>query len=302
MISSTSATVITLSVQGFLYGTYDATLFHCLRFLVYDENQKRLKSRSINWPLLSITLFNFILSTSYLGISCRIAFASLANEEVVVDQFINVSHSIANGTMLITDAGLIYYCHKIFFRCSPWRITILPIMLWFANIVFSVFQICWTVIRLFNSNALWVCPRLRYIQLAFYSCSIAITFYTTFAIIYRFCIIYYVMRESHGDATRHPLFSLCRVFAESGISYTLTRVLNLITTSSGLEPQLLKCLFNVLNFSVACIMFNLIQIRMKQRQNNRQSPPISPMQFQSVRMTYLEEDTGKTSLSTVAML
>jgi hypothetical protein len=54
------------------------------------------------------------------------------------------------------------------------------------------------------------------------------------------------MRESHGDATQHPLYSLCRIFAESGISYTLTRVLNLITTSTELEPQLLKCLFNVL--------------------------------------------------------
>jgi hypothetical protein len=71
-------------VQGFLYGTYDATLFYCLRFLVCD-------GRSINWPVLSITLFNFILSTSYLGISCRITFASLANEEAVVDQLINVS-------------------------------------------------------------------------------------------------------------------------------------------------------------------------------------------------------------------
>src|SRR6266550_1513304 len=91
MISSTSAIVITLPVQGFLYGTYNATLFHCLRFLVCDENQKLLKSRSINWPLLSITLFNFILSTGHLGISCRIVFASLANEEVVVDQLINVS-------------------------------------------------------------------------------------------------------------------------------------------------------------------------------------------------------------------
>lgn len=91
MISSIGAGIITLSVQGVLYGAYDATLVCCLGWLVYDENWKPLKRNQIKWPTLAVTLFNFLLSTSYLGIAYRITFATLANEQAVVDQFIAVS-------------------------------------------------------------------------------------------------------------------------------------------------------------------------------------------------------------------
>ena len=73
----------------------------------------------------------------------------------------------------------IYWCYNVFWHNSPWRISIVPILLYFANIVFLVFQVRWTTIHLVDSNALWVHARLRYVQLAFYSCSIAITFYMT---------------------------------------------------------------------------------------------------------------------------
>lgn len=90
MISSIGA-VTTLSIQGVLYGVYIATLVCCLAWLVYDENGKLLKRRDIKWPILVVILFNFLLSTSYLGIAYRITFATLANEQAVVDQFIAVS-------------------------------------------------------------------------------------------------------------------------------------------------------------------------------------------------------------------
>lgn len=90
MISSIGACIITLSVHGVLYGTHDTILFYCLRSLVYDENWK-LKKSHIDWPILTITLVNFLLSTSHLGIAYRVTFATVANEEAVVDQLMSVS-------------------------------------------------------------------------------------------------------------------------------------------------------------------------------------------------------------------
>ena len=91
MISSIGAAIITLSVQGVMCGAYNATLVYCLGGLVYDENWKLLKRSHIKWAILVVTLFNFLLSTSHLGIAYRITFATVANEQAIVDRLIPVS-------------------------------------------------------------------------------------------------------------------------------------------------------------------------------------------------------------------
>lgn len=145
----------------------------------------------------------------------------------------------------------------------------MPILLYFANIVFSVFQACWTTIHLVDSNALWVHARLRYVQVAFYSCSIVITFYTTckqwpsatqFCTWYLLAAIIYriiVAAQHNANATaQQPLSDICHILAQSGVSYALTRMLSLITATMNIEPQLLKSLSSVL----VCHMtpFNII--------------------------------------------
>ena len=64
--------LVGLFLQALLYGFYLATLFHCLRWLVYTDDGWKLRAGSkINKLMLVVTVLLFFLSTINLGLSIR---------------------------------------------------------------------------------------------------------------------------------------------------------------------------------------------------------------------------------------
>ncbi|KAK2465008.1 hypothetical protein APHAL10511_003084 [Amanita phalloides] len=261
MVSSLRTILTAGFVEGILFGIYFATLVLCLIWLLYDEGWKLMKKSLINWTMLTFTVFIFILLTSHLGISYCMAITALAHENT--EKLNIVSDTIVNVAILITDANLIYRC----WVAHAYSLLIIspPIVLWAANITFSVLHICWTVICVMGPNESWTFSRLHKIELAFNACSIAITIYATFAIIYR---IVRVTGQS-GNVSRHTLTVTCRILAESGTLYTVAKVLSLLAAAITADPFLLKSVFNVLTIVAAGIVFNFIQIRVRMHRARR---------------------------------
>ena len=52
-------------IQALLYGLYVVTLVHCLRWLLYSDEGWSYRE-DINWPMLTIAVVIFLLSTASL--------------------------------------------------------------------------------------------------------------------------------------------------------------------------------------------------------------------------------------------
>ena len=84
MIPSSAASIIALFVQAILFGMYIATLAHCLRWFMYEDEEWKLR-KTTHWPLLVITILIFLLSTSYLAIRVHVTIATVINEKLAID-------------------------------------------------------------------------------------------------------------------------------------------------------------------------------------------------------------------------
>jgi hypothetical protein len=59
------AFIVGAIVQALLYGLYLATLAHCLRWLLFDD-EGWSRRKDINWRMLVIAVVIFLFSTAYL--------------------------------------------------------------------------------------------------------------------------------------------------------------------------------------------------------------------------------------------
>jgi hypothetical protein len=62
---------IPLFAQAILYGLYLATFFHCLRWVLFDDEGLNIRER-IGWGMLSIVVLFFVLMTAIIGIQYRL--------------------------------------------------------------------------------------------------------------------------------------------------------------------------------------------------------------------------------------
>jgi len=66
------AGIIAATIQALLYGLYLATLAHCLRWLLFDDDGwSHRNAKDINWRMLIITVVIFLFSTAslFLGLT-----------------------------------------------------------------------------------------------------------------------------------------------------------------------------------------------------------------------------------------
>ena len=82
MVPESEAFVIPLFVQAVMFGSYLATLVHCLRWIVYDDEGWKVRKK-VNWGMLAITLFVFLSSTTNLGISLQMTLGFFSNGDVL---------------------------------------------------------------------------------------------------------------------------------------------------------------------------------------------------------------------------
>ena len=62
----TESFVIELIVQALFYGLYVATLVHCLRWLLFDDEGWSHR-KDINWPMLTTAVAIFLFTTASIG-------------------------------------------------------------------------------------------------------------------------------------------------------------------------------------------------------------------------------------------
>ena len=64
-MNSYEALIIGAMIHALLYGLYIATLSHCLRWLLYDDEGWSPRKR-VSWAMLTVTVVIFLLSTGSL--------------------------------------------------------------------------------------------------------------------------------------------------------------------------------------------------------------------------------------------
>jgi hypothetical protein len=73
--------LVALFVQTLFYGLYIASLVHCLRWLIYDDDGWKQRD-GINKPLVFIAVLIFAISTANLGITLQYEFVFLGTTTV----------------------------------------------------------------------------------------------------------------------------------------------------------------------------------------------------------------------------
>src|ERR1700760_1128248 len=77
--------LIPLFPQAILYGLYLGTSIHCLRWLLFDDNDLNIRKK-INWPMLTIAILLFILMTINLWTALQLTIGPVLQVNVLAFQ------------------------------------------------------------------------------------------------------------------------------------------------------------------------------------------------------------------------
>ncbi|KAM6502577.1 hypothetical protein JOM56_002554 [Amanita muscaria] len=274
MIGLAEGDVVAIFVQAILFGLYLASLAHCLRWQLVDDEGWRLRTK-INWAMLIIAIFLFLLLTIDLAIRLYLTIAAVQGDTQYF-KFPGVAVTVLEcSAMLITDAVLIYRCWVVYAR--SWRIVCIPIFFWillFASSIICIFYLT-PLINPKNEESVFHAFLLEYyFWIVFYCANIATNIYATCMDELPSSVLALNLpnvAKGIGSANSSKrLHRVSRILTESGILYTSTSVLSLIGAITIRWPELglFSNLTSVLNFSMAGITFNLILIRVAQDRSN----------------------------------
>ncbi|KAM6501485.1 hypothetical protein JOM56_004499 [Amanita muscaria] len=257
---------IACSVQSLLYGIYVVSFFHCLRWLVFNAEERKFQPK-IHWSMTIVTVALFVLMTSNVAavfLWMLLALEGHSGSSAYTTTYI-VSAGIGVTILLIVDGVLIYRCWRIYRVRNSWLIIILPLsFLWIAYLVSAIGGIVLLALNHGWPSAQQQNFRFSYglniLYTTFFSCEIAINVYATSAIVLQ------IIRVTRWDGRRNSgrLYKIGLLLVESGVLFTITSVLSLclklLATGRG-KLQLTSVVINVINLNTAGITFNLILIR-----------------------------------------
>lgn len=267
MLTQSAVFIILKIIQSFLYGLYLATFVHCLRWLIYDDEGWRLKP-NINWPILTITVFVFLLTTIDLALSLPMTVMTANRERQIFAWSIFDCLNFADGpiSMLVVDAVLIYRCWQVYGR--SWRIVCFPLMLWTGCFIAMVLELVHGIHSVERQQQQTVTGAFTLMfVIAFYAGSITINLYATPAIIYR--IVRVAQNSTNGPGR---LYKTCRIIIESGLLYTLSTFgyamayIGMVSTMHDNSVPFALLVANI-NFSMPGVAFNLILIRIHEERS-----------------------------------
>ena len=75
--------ILPLFAQAIMYGLYVGTVVHCLRWLLFDDNDWTIRKK-INWSMLAIGILLFILMTINLWTSLQLTVGPVLQVNVLV--------------------------------------------------------------------------------------------------------------------------------------------------------------------------------------------------------------------------
>ncbi|KIL60212.1 hypothetical protein M378DRAFT_168350, partial [Amanita muscaria Koide BX008] len=182
----------------------------------------------------------------------------------------NISENLA---LISIDGLLIYRCWVVY--ANSWCAICVPVTFWLASLACSVLQSYYA--ELDYKGQTYSLEIAMKALTSLYACNIAITVYTTTAIIYRI-----VSRTRNSGRNHKRLNYAMRILAESGVLYTSMIIFSLVGASLGARKDitwvdmLIGSISDDMGFSTGCISFNLILIRVYQsRVESRDSFPDS---------------------------
>lgn len=293
MNAGAEPTVIMSFAHTLLYGVYLTSLGHCLRWLVFDTEGRKLRPR-IPWPTVALTFFLFILATGNVAV---VLWTTLVVAEGQGASAYNAtfvwSAGLGVAVLLVVDAVLIYRCWLVYLK--TWPVIVFPLVLWFADLVSGIIGVV-----LLAPNSPWPHPDnltfYRYIlndDMTFLICEIVINVYVTSAIVIQ---ILRVRRWNNGQ-TSGGFHEIGRFFAESGSLFTVTCIINLLFKVLALSEerfQVPSLVMGAININTATIAFNLVLIRMAQErprvvtdsEASRQQPILTTCPFGASESSY----------------
>ncbi|KIL61440.1 hypothetical protein M378DRAFT_13495 [Amanita muscaria Koide BX008] len=270
-------TMGSLFEKGLLFGLYLATFVHALRWLIF--NDEGWKMRKLN-PIMLIATFLVLASTlvSFVG-DMVMTFLAL---HIADTRFSHTGVSLmfcvlGRGTIFIViDAVLIYRCWVILFK--KWYIICLPVALWITCLINCVIaNYCyWRAVFLNIQKPFPKFCNQPAMALIFFSTNVAIGVYTTSAIIYQ------ILVSTKYSKDKRRLYNICRILTESGILYTISGTIYLITVMKVANLRSVDT--TLVAYSVAQsltlplvlylpgIAFNLITIRTGQQRASSVDP------------------------------
>ncbi|KAM6499761.1 hypothetical protein JOM56_005269 [Amanita muscaria] len=290
MLIETQLFLVGLLTQALLYGIYLATLIQCFRWLIFTDEGWKPREK-INVLMMFSTTFIFVMSTINLATSLTFELKDITGDVI---WFQNGFYGTA--MMMTANIALQNISQNlaiISIDCVLLRLT----ARYLKDI--SLLGRVWKIMARHGGKG---SPEIILISvkatIGLYACNIAITIYTTTAIIYR---ILSSRRNSGGNHKR--LNYAMRILAESGVLYTSMIIFSLIgevltaRKDSTWVGWLINDISDPMALSTGCISFNLLLIRVYQSRvelrdsfaDSRDDYGMSGIQFNNPQITASSE-------------
>ncbi|KAF5316815.1 hypothetical protein D9619_006885 [Psilocybe cf. subviscida] len=272
------------------YGLYPATLFHCMRWLLFTDDGWELRGRkSIPWTKFFLTLAIFSMSTLDRGVQLKrwteqsMWYHSPTHSQVHTADWTDVVLcTTGNLTSQLADAVLTSRLWNIYNK--SYRVIAFPVVLWFGNLVLTALQ-AYLQIGQVSKLDVWLPVNMSIgpgiILTPFWASTIVLNIYATSMIIYR---LWRLDQETTFGRSRRAIRFAASLIIESGSLYLTTGIAHFVVwwTPNNFAINVVS---NI-NIPVIGIAFNLILIRLAQHradeEHRDQGEPVSAMQFQGV--------------------
>ncbi|KIL64671.1 hypothetical protein M378DRAFT_570650 [Amanita muscaria Koide BX008] len=216
-------------LPAIFFGLYSASFIHCVRWLMFEDEGWRIRKK-IHWWLVTATLLVFFLSTAlFCGVAMTIFesnASSIISPAVFLASNLLDSSAIQWSILMVIDSVMIYRCWIVFLKNRS--IVYFPVVLWCLCLTCETLSCYCELARLIPPNVIMpdpiqnMCLTSQYIAWTpkgFYMCNIVINIYATSALVYK------IWRA----ASTNRLYRICRILTESGILYTLSSLICLIS-------------------------------------------------------------------------
>ncbi|TFK32657.1 hypothetical protein BDQ12DRAFT_670882 [Crucibulum laeve] len=256
--------VLAIFVEAILYGLYLATLLHCLRWILYENEGWKIKKRaSIQWTMFTSTTTIFVCS-----------FVSLILHLKSTTQSIHPKPVTPSTPKMSWDATVIIYrCWIVYSRSR--KVVIFPIVLWVGGLVCAIIQAYWQIVQTQVIITAWEPVAMKVgpgtILTPFWGSTVALNIYTT-------------AHESFGTDSLREFKFLIRVITESGFLYLAILIAHFVV---WFTPNAFAIVMvSDMNAPITGIAFNLILIRTSKRRaddlQEKNRDLVSDLEFNAV--------------------
>ena len=104
--------ITALIVRSTVYGLYFTSLVHCLRWLLFKDEERKLRD-NIDWRLVSISVFIFFFITTALGVTSQITL------DLVQGDYQSAKLAIAKVRPCIRSLSVSYSFNPLFLFTRP---------------------------------------------------------------------------------------------------------------------------------------------------------------------------------------